>query len=85
MTHDDEYNITLYLSGDEAGLHALIRFYTKPVYNFVRHMVRTADDAEDITQETFIKVWKYIKKYKQGQGFKTWLFTTSYGNRDNKY
>lgn len=78
MAHDDEYNIALYLSGNEAGLHALIHAYTKPVYSFIRQMVRTSTEAEDVTQETFIKMWKHIKKYKQGQGFKTWLFTIAH-------
>jgi RNA polymerase sigma-70 factor (ECF subfamily) len=72
MSYEDENNVALYLSGDEAGLHALIHTYTKTVYGYIRHMVATKSDAEDLTQETFIKVWKHIKKYKQGQGFKTW-------------
>lgn len=78
MVENDEYNIALYLSGDEAGLHALIRAYTKRIYGFVFKMVKTTADAEDITQETFVKVWKSIKKYKQGQGFKAWIFTIAY-------
>jgi len=47
----------------------------------VKRFVITAYDeenkqaAEDITQETFIKVWKKIKKYNPDKNFKTWLFT----------
>lgn len=78
MSYEDENNVALYLSGDEAGLHALIHTYTKTIYGYIRHMVATKSDAEDLTQETFIKVWKHIKKYKQGQGFKTWLFTIAH-------
>ena len=38
-------------------------------------MVKNADEAEDITQEVFIKVWKNLKKYKIEKNFKIWLFT----------
>ena len=38
-------------------------------------MTSNTSEAEDITQEVFIKVWKNIKKYKKEQNFKTWVFS----------
>jgi hypothetical protein len=50
MPYDDEKNIALYLSGDETGLHALVHTYTKPVYGYIRHMVTTKSDTEDLRE-----------------------------------
>ena len=44
-----------YLDGDESALPVLIKNNLNLVYNFVRRMVKTEHNAEDITQETFVK------------------------------
>ncbi len=75
VNDDDEKIIAEYLnSRDEELFRILLDRYTKPVYNFIRSMVGKTGEAEDITQEVFVKVWKNLKKYKIGQNFKTWLF-----------
>ena len=71
---NDEQLVAEYLvSEKEEVFRVLLNKYTKPVYNFLRYMIGNTD-AEDITQEVFIKVWKNLKRYKPGQSFKTWLF-----------
>lgn len=60
---------------DQESLDFIIKRYLKSVYNFVYGMIRIQDIAEDITQETFVKVWKYLKKFDQSKNFKTWVFT----------
>ncbi len=70
----DEKLIKDYLNGDEHALRLLIEKNIKTIYNFVFQYVGDKDDADDITQETFVKVWKNIKKYKTGGTFKFWLF-----------
>ncbi|MFA6324863.1 MAG: RNA polymerase sigma factor [Candidatus Paceibacterota bacterium] len=73
---NDEQIITEYLSSNkEEVFRFLLNKYDKHAYNFVRQMVVNNNDAEDITQEVFIKIWKNLKKYKNGQNFKTWFFT----------
>ncbi len=71
----DEQLIANYRAGDEKALNELIARHLKSVYNFVYRIARNVQDAEDITQETFVKMWKNLKRYDQGQNFKTWLFT----------
>ncbi len=71
----DKLLVSEYLAGDEKALGELIALYLKPVYNFVYHIARNAEDTEDITQETFVKAWRNLKRYDQRQNFKTWLFT----------
>jgi RNA polymerase sigma-70 factor (ECF subfamily) len=72
--HSDNELVALYLSGDTKALDLLIKNYLKPVYNFVLRFTTDKNDANDIAQETFLKVWKYIKKFDQTKNFKTWLF-----------
>ena len=72
---EDEKIIGEYLaSGNEDFFKMLLSRHIKHVYNFVRQMTGNGNEAEDISQEVFLKVWKNLKKYKTGQNFKTWLF-----------
>jgi len=70
----DKKLIKQYLHGDEKSLGFLIKCYLKPIYNFVYRYVSEAASAEDITQETFVKVWKNLNKFDQRKHFKTWIF-----------
>ena len=60
---------------DEKIFELQIKKYLKPVYGFALRYVGNREDAEDVTQETFIKAWKNLKKFDQQKSFKTWIFT----------
>ena len=70
----DEQLIAEYVRGDFEALTALFERYLKPIYQFVYRYVHNVPDAEDITQEVFIKVWKHSRKFDQKKRFKTWIF-----------
>ncbi|MDD5431032.1 MAG: RNA polymerase sigma factor [Candidatus Pacebacteria bacterium] len=70
----DSQNIEEYLNGNENALELVIERYFRAVYSFVYRLVGNKQDANDIAQEVFVKVWKNIKKYKTSQKFKAWLF-----------
>ena len=70
----DKKLIQQYLKGDEKSLELLVKKYLKPIYSFVYKNVGNTAEAEDITQEVFIKVWKNIKKFDQKRSFKPWIF-----------
>jgi len=72
---DDQKIIREYLAGDERAYGTLLKKYLKPVYNFLRQMVGDPAVLDDLTQDTFIKAWKNIRKFDQKRNFKTWLFT----------
>jgi RNA polymerase sigma-70 factor (ECF subfamily) len=72
---DDTNLIKLYLKGDEKSLEILVKRYLKPVYGFVYRYVGAYKEAEDITQETFIRAWKNLKKFESQSNFKAWLFS----------
>jgi RNA polymerase sigma-70 factor (ECF subfamily) len=70
----DEELVAYYLKGDEKSLEILFGRYLKPIYNFIYRYVGGFSEAEDITQEVFIKVWRNLKKFDQNKSFKTWIF-----------
>ena len=74
MNRADEQLIADYLKGDEESLEILIKRYLKPIYSFVYRYTGSGQDAEDITQEVFVKVWRNLKKFDQQRSFKTWIF-----------
>ncbi len=75
MNEEDEKLIQNYLlEGDEESFKALVFCYTNHIYNFIHQLIKNKEEAEDVTQEVFIKVWKNLKKYKMGKNFKVWLF-----------
>ena len=75
MISNDNQLISKVLDGDEDGFAEIMKIYLKPIYNFVYRLVNDRDAAEDLTQETFVKVWKNLKIFDQDKNFRTWLFT----------
>ncbi len=75
MNKTNEQLMEDYLDGDESALPVLIKNNLDLVYNFVRRMVKNDHSAEDIVQETFIKVWKKAGTYKRGARFSPWLLS----------
>ncbi|MGC9602740.1 MAG: sigma-70 family RNA polymerase sigma factor [Minisyncoccia bacterium] len=75
MDTNDEDLIRDYLGGNEGAFAELTKRHLSGVYSFVVRFVGNAEEAEDITQETFLKAWKSLKKYdSRSSKFKTWLF-----------
>ena len=70
----DEQLVAGYLEGDEDALVFLVRKHTSSIYNFVAQIVGKGQNAEDITQEVFIKMWQAFKRFDNSKKFKTWLF-----------
>lgn len=75
MEKNDQQIIADYINGNEDAIAILIDRHLKAVFNFSYRLVGKSEDAEDIAQETFLKMWRNIKKYRPEENFKTWLFT----------
>jgi RNA polymerase sigma-70 factor, ECF subfamily len=56
------------------GFNLLVREYQERIYWHIRKMVIDHDDANDIVQEVFIKVWKSIDKFRQDAQLYTWVY-----------
>jgi RNA polymerase sigma-70 factor (ECF subfamily) len=60
--------------GHEAAFRELVRRYERPVFSLVYRMVRDRALAEDLAQETFVKVLNAIKSYRPEFKFSSWIF-----------
>lgn len=61
--------------GSSACFVELLSRYEGRVFNFLLRRVPTAADAEDLTQEAFVRAWQRIETYDPTRRFSTWLFT----------
>ena len=62
-------------SGDKEALHDIYQAYIGYIYSVVLGVVQNKEDAEDVTSEFFIKLWRLADTYKGGNGHKAWLAT----------
>jgi len=62
-------------AGHDAALNDLMGRHATPVFHFLCRMVGNEDDANDLAQETFVRVFKSSKSFRAEQKFSTWLFT----------
>jgi RNA polymerase sigma-70 factor (ECF subfamily) len=75
MEESDAQLISDYQAGSQEALEILVSRYLKTVYFFIARMVGQGSEADDITQDTFVKVWKNLDKYDPKQNFKTWVLS----------
>lgn len=66
--------------GDDRAFDKLTQRYRKSVYYLIFRMVRNAEDAEDLTQDTFVKSYGSITKFDPKFAFSTWLFRIATNN-----
>lgn len=60
--------------GRELGFRKLIETYQKRVYQVIRRMVLIHEDADDLTQNTFVKAYRYLDKFEGNSSLFTWLY-----------
>lgn len=60
--------------GDLRAFDELIRRYQQRVYATIYHMTSNHEDADDLTQESFIKAYKALKRFKGDSSFYTWVY-----------
>ncbi len=75
MTAADEQQLLLRVRNGESGaFRILVERYMKQAYNIAYGFVNDHDDAEDIAQESFIRVHQSIGSFRQDSAFGTWLY-----------
>jgi RNA polymerase sigma-70 factor (ECF subfamily) len=60
--------------GDEEAARLLVQRWERPVYAFLERMLGSREDAQDLGQETFVRVWTEARRYEASGKFKSWLF-----------
>lgn len=66
--------VLLLQQGDESAFKQLVDEYQSMVYNTALGIVQHEDDADDITQEVFIQVFRSVSSFKGDSKFSTWLY-----------
>ena len=70
----DQEVVALAKEGSEEAYRELIRRYERPVFSLIYRMVRNREQAEDLSQETFIKVLNAVQSYRPEYKFSSWVF-----------
>ncbi|MDQ1347927.1 MAG: hypothetical protein QG573_1301 [Acidobacteriota bacterium] len=70
----DEALVRAVLSGDRDRFELLVERYQTRLVNYLYRMVRNLEEAHDLTQEVFIRVYQALDRYDSQYRFSTWLF-----------
>ena len=73
-TPDESKLIEQAKNGNLEAYDELIRRHQERIYGTVYHMTSNHEDANDLTQETFIKAYQALKSFKGGSSFYTWIY-----------
>jgi RNA polymerase sigma-70 factor (ECF subfamily) len=74
MKTDETKLVDRICQGDFEAFHELVETYKKKVYYLAFDMTGDHHDAEDISQEVFIKVFRHIKKFRKDAALKSWIY-----------
>jgi len=66
------------IAGDSSAWEEIVQRYHRRIYNICYRFAGTSDDAQDLTQEVFIKMYRTLNSYDSGKGaFMTWVTTVT--------
>ena len=74
MQDPDPRTVQRARAGDLRSFEELVRTYQGEVYRFAWHLTRDRTLAEDVTQDTFLRAFRFIRGYRGEQRFGSWLF-----------
>ncbi|MHB0754096.1 RNA polymerase sigma factor [Polaribacter sp. M15] len=79
MTHNnDQHYIAKVINGDTNAFAYLVDNYKNMVFGLAFKMTKNKEEAEEICQDTFIKAYKNLSKFKGDSKFSTWLYRIAY-------
>ena len=71
----DQADMERLIAGQDTALNDLMERHATPVFHFLCRMVGNEDDANDLSQETFVRVFRAKASFRTNEKFSTWLFT----------
>lgn len=72
--HDETELVLLAQQGDQAAFHQLYRRCSRNLYSLAYHMLGNHQDADEVLQETFIRVFKNIARLRSPEAFSSWVY-----------
>ncbi|MBC5836357.1 RNA polymerase sigma factor [Flavobacterium muglaense] len=77
---EDTYYIKKVLAGDTKSFAVLVDRYRDLVFTLALRMLKNREEAEEVAQDTFIKVFKSLSKFKGEAKFSTWIYRITYNS-----
>lgn len=74
VSDDDTELVQAINAGHTERFQELVRRYEQKLYNFGRRMCRNEADAEDLVQDTFLNVYRFLRDFRYETKFKNWLY-----------
>ena len=74
---DEEETIARVLEGDREAFSILIEAYQPAVFNLAFRLTGSAQEADDLAQESFLRAFEKLGQFRRGERFFTWLYTIS--------
>lgn len=84
LAHEDAALVSALKEGSEEAFALLIAQYSKPLYSLVARSLKNPDDAADIIQEVFIKVFRNIRGFHGESSLRTWLYRIALHESSNQ-
>lgn len=78
MTIDDQHYINLIINGDTNAFAILVDRYKDLVYTLTMRMLKNREEAEEVAQDTFVKAYKSLSRFKGDSKFSTWIYRIAY-------
>ncbi|MCQ2251777.1 MAG: RNA polymerase sigma factor, partial [Bacteroidales bacterium] len=75
MTQIDSKILNQCISGDRNAFRVIVKTYQRMVFSLTLKMLCNEDEAKDMVQETFIKVWQNLPKFDPQKTLSTWIYT----------
>lgn len=72
--------LDLILQGAEERYEAIVKAYQVPIYHYCYHILGHRMEAEDATQEVFIKAYRHLEQYNRAVPFAAWLYKIAYNH-----
>lgn len=79
-TDNDQFYITKILDGDTTAFAVLVNRYKNMVFTLTLRMLKNKEEAEEVSQDTFVKIYKYLNKFKGDSKFSTWVYRIAYNS-----
>jgi RNA polymerase sigma-70 factor, ECF subfamily len=73
MPHSDTAAVALARGGDSEAFRALVERHSRAVFRVAQRLTGSAQDAEDVVQETFLKAYRQLGRFESRANFGTWL------------
>ena len=74
----DKWLVQRILSGDKAAGERFVVEHYEAIFRFLRNLTGSKEDAEDLTQQTFLKAWDALPNYRGDSSLSTWLHSIAY-------